>query len=61
MKKIFTYTTGSDQETKYKLSISAGRGRGIMQWKMQVTSEIQNIHVLHEQMKDIHLLSESKD
>jgi len=31
-----------------------------MQWKMQVTSEIQNIHVLQEQMKAIHLLPESK-
>jgi hypothetical protein len=45
MEKIFTYTTGSDRETKHRLSILAGRGRGIMQWKMQVTSEIQNIQM----------------
>lgn len=31
-----------------------------MQWKMQVTSEIQYIHVLHEQMKATHLFPESK-
>lgn len=43
-----------------RLSILAGRGRGIMQWKMQVTSEIQYIHVPHEQMKATHLFPENK-
>jgi len=38
----------------------AGTGRGIMQWKMQVTSEIQYIHVLHEPIKATLLFPESK-
>jgi hypothetical protein len=38
----------------------ARRERGKMQGKMHVTSEIQYIQVLHEQMKATHLLNESK-